>query len=226
MKNMVVFIEKWGCERVKEGWKGLLFCPPPAASRACQPCLVSLCWKKDKKNKCRNGSRDTVTASTRIKFFSVVRHSILGNLKHFFFLLFSTYLFWPYIVEHAWAEKLIFLTFQKYFWQAWVRYNPMYACTFKLTRIRNVKTSISDNFLVCGPIWVYDASFWSYWPKDSFKIILGLIICLEKNRAETLKMHGFPCRNAQSPNWVQVVSLWSRWPKDSCECSFMSIGCP
>ena len=43
MKTMVVFIEKGGCERVKEGWKGLLFCLPPAASRACQPCFVSLC---------------------------------------------------------------------------------------------------------------------------------------------------------------------------------------
>ena len=50
MKTMLVFTEKWGCERVQEGWKGLLFCPPPAASRACQPCLVPLCWKKDKKS--------------------------------------------------------------------------------------------------------------------------------------------------------------------------------
>ena len=50
MKTMVVFIEKGGCKRVKEGWKGLLFCPPPAASRACQSCLIPFCWKKDKKS--------------------------------------------------------------------------------------------------------------------------------------------------------------------------------
>ena len=127
-------------------------------------------------------------------------------------------------MEHAWTEKLIFFPFQKHFWHAWVKYNPMYTCTFKLMRTRNVKTLISDNFLICGPIWVCDASFWSCWPKDSFKIILGSIRCPEKNRAETLEMHRFPCRNARSPNWVQVVSLWSCWRKDSCECIFMSIG--
>ena len=102
----------------------------------------------------------------------------------------------------------------------------MYACIFKLTRTWSVKTSISDNFLVCGLIWVHDASFWSCWPKDSFKIILVAIRCPEKNQAETLEMHGFPCRNARSPNWVQVVSLWLCWPNDLCDCIFMSIGCP
>ena len=97
---------------------------------------------------------------------------------------------------------------------------------YNLTRTQSVKTSISDNFLVCGPIWVYDASFWLCWPKESFKIILGSIRCPEKNRAKTLELHGFLCRNARSPNWVQVVSLWLCWPKDSCECIFRSIGRP
>ena len=44
MKTMIVFIEKWGCQRVKEGWKGLLFCPPPATSHACQKYF----WKAEK----------------------------------------------------------------------------------------------------------------------------------------------------------------------------------
>ena len=43
LKTMVVFIEDGGCQRVNEGWKGLIFCPPPVASRAWQPCLVPLC---------------------------------------------------------------------------------------------------------------------------------------------------------------------------------------
>ena len=126
---------------------------------------------------------------------------------------------------HAIWNMHVFLPFQKCFWHAWVRYNPVYASPFKLTRIWSVKTSISDNFLVCGPIWVHDTSFWSCWPKDSFKIILVSIRRPEKNWAETLKMHGFPCWNSESPNWMQVVLLWSCWPKDSCECIFMLIGC-
>ena len=129
-------------------------------------------------------------------------------------------------MEHAWAEKTDFSALQKAFWHAWVRYNPMYTYTFKQTRTRNIKTSISDNFLVCGPIWVCDVSFWSCWPKESFQIILGSIGCLEKNWVETLEMHGFPCRNARSPNRVQIVLLWSCWPNDSCEYIFISIGCP
>ena len=187
-----------------------MLCPPLLKKRQkifeCRPKNWSASWHCFEKLECR--------PALHFRLF-----------KTFFFWLFSTYLFWPYIVEHAWAEKLIFLPFQKYFWHAWMRYNPMYACTFKLTRTRNVKTSIGDNFLVCGSIWVCDASFWSYWPKDSLKIILGSIRCLEKNWAETLEMHGFLCRNAQSPNRVQVVSLWSCWPNDSYECIFISIGC-
>ena len=124
-------------------------------------------------------------------------------------MTFSTCLFWPCNLERAWAEKSVFLPFQKCFWHVWVRYNPMYACPFKLTQTRSVKISISDNFLVCGPIWVHDALFWSCWPKDSFKIILVSIKHPEKNQAKTLEMHRFLCRNAQSPNWVQVVSLWT-----------------
>ena len=50
LKTMVVFIEKQGCQRVNEEWKGLIVFPPPIATRTCQPCLVSLRWKKDKKN--------------------------------------------------------------------------------------------------------------------------------------------------------------------------------
>ena len=124
------------------------------------------------------------------------------------------------------AEKLIFMPFQKYFWHAWVKYNPMYVCILKLTRTRSIKISISDNFRFCGPIWVHYTSFWLCWSKDSFKIILVSIGHPEKNRAETLKMHEFSCRNARSPNRVQVVSLWSCWPNDLCECIFISIGCP
>ena len=34
-----------------------------------------------------------------------------------------------------------------------------------------------------------------------------LLLFFSKNWVETLEMHGFPCRNARSPNRVQVVSL-------------------
>ena len=111
--------------------EGVAFLPPPAASRACQPCFVPFAKKRQKKSaEMGPGTalclKIIVPAGTRIKFlsadlkigvsagtvlknYSVVRHSILGNLKHSFFYFFSTYLFWPYIVERAWAEKLILL---------------------------------------------------------------------------------------------------------------------
>jgi hypothetical protein len=38
-----------------------------------------------------------------------------GLFKTFFFLLFSTYLFWPYIMERAWAEKTDFSALPKAF---------------------------------------------------------------------------------------------------------------
>ena len=51
LRLTVVFIEKGGCERVKGGGgRGCFFAPPPAASCACQPCLVPLYGKKDKKS--------------------------------------------------------------------------------------------------------------------------------------------------------------------------------
>jgi hypothetical protein len=80
MKTMVVFIEKWGCERVKEGWKGLLFCPPTSCL-SCMPTMPCppFAEKKDKKS-AEMGPRTQcqlalyfkilVPAGTRIKFLS------------------------------------------------------------------------------------------------------------------------------------------------------------
>ena len=192
------------------GGRGWFFCPPPTASHACQPCLVPLCRKKKKKKikkvqKVIQGCKILVPVGTRIKNSSAGWHCFeklkcllalcFGLFKTFFFMWLFQLASFGHAIWNVHGQKNFFLPFQKYFWHAWVRYNPMYVCIFKLTRTRSVKTSISDNFLVCGPIWVHDASFWSYWSKDSFKIILVSIERPEKNKTETLEMHEFQCWN-------------------------------
>ena len=49
MKTMVVFIKKWECQRVKEGWKGLLFCPHQLSHVHANHALSPFTEKKTKK---------------------------------------------------------------------------------------------------------------------------------------------------------------------------------
>ena len=84
----------------------------------------------------------------------------------------------------------------------------MYACPFKLTRTRSVKTSISDNFLVCGSILVHDTLFWSCWPNDSFKIILVSIRRPEKVRPKPLKCMDFR---------VETLKVQIEWKSCCCD---------
>jgi hypothetical protein len=49
MKTMVVFIEKGGCQKVKEGWKGLLFAPHQLPHVYASHALSPFAEKKTKK---------------------------------------------------------------------------------------------------------------------------------------------------------------------------------
>ena len=69
-----------GVWKGQRGVEGATFLPPPTTSRACQPCLVPLCWKKKTKKSAKMGPRTQcwpalcfkilVPAGTRIKFLS------------------------------------------------------------------------------------------------------------------------------------------------------------
>ena len=113
-------------------------CAESGPGTQCRSALGLNIWVPAKKFECRPALFWKIRVSSDTPFWL---------FKTFFFFYFFQLTSFGHTLWNVHGQKkLIFLPFKKHFWHAWVRYNPMYACTFKQTRTRNVKTSIAITF--------------------------------------------------------------------------------